>query len=422
MRSVLLVAYHYPPEGSSSGVQRTLTFSRYLGENGWCPVVLSADPRSYKVTREDQLSDIPDDVVVHRAFALDTGRHLAVAGRYPRFAALPDRWVSWCWGAMWSGMRLIRKHRPAVLWSTYPIATAHLVGYWLHRLSGLPWVADFRDSMTEEGYPRNPAKWRSYRSIEKRTVHRASCAVFTAPGAAAMYRERYPDVDPSRYAVIPNGYDETSFSGAEALRSASGNGTNGSGRHRVVLLHSGILYPSERDPRAFYRAVARLSRDGVVSPQSLRIVLRSTGHDKHHRRLIDENGIGDLVTLAPRTPYREALREMLDVDGLLLFQGSNCNHQVPAKVYEYFRARRPILALTAAEGDTAGVLREANLDAIAPLDDEERIAAELTRFLADLRAGRARVAADDEVRRHSRTARTRALAELLDAVAAEASA
>jgi hypothetical protein len=65
-----------------------------------------------------------------------------------------------------------------------------------------------------------------------------------------------------------------------------------------------------------------------------------------------------VVLLAPALPYREALRETMDVDGLLVFQAANCNHQIPTKIYEYFRTRRPILALTDPSGDTAAALRE----------------------------------------------------------------
>ena len=41
--------------------------------------------------------------------------------------------------------------------------------------------------------------------------------------------------------------------------------------------------------------------------------------------MIAELGIGDIVKLEPVVAYREALREMLRADGLLLFQGSVCN-------------------------------------------------------------------------------------------------
>ena len=408
-----MIAYHYPPEGSSSGVQRALTFSRYLRDFGWEPIVLTAHPRAYRVTRNDQLRDIPEGVVVRRAFALDSGRHLAIRGRYPRLAALPDRWVSWWVGAVYAGLRLTRQYRPQLLWSTYPIATAHLAGHSLQKLTRLPWVADFRDSMTEEGYPSDPKQWRAYRRIERKSIAASRRVVFTAPGAVRMYEERYPELESSRFAVIPNGYDETSFE--EAQRDLA----SVSGKDPVVLLHSGVLYPVERDPRSFYGALARLLREARVRPETLKVLLRSTGHDGYHQRLIEEYGIQELVSLEPRLAYRDALREMLDVDGLLIFQGANCNHQVPAKIYEYMRARKPILALTDSRGDTAEVLRDASLNSIVPLDDEELIAKGLVKFVDEIRSGKTRIASDDEISKHSRRARTQALARLFDQVVGE---
>jgi glycosyltransferase involved in cell wall biosynthesis len=412
-----MIAYHYPPEGSSSGVQRTLKFSRHLVDHGWRPIVLTAHPRAYRISRSDQLGEVPSEAVVHRAFALDSARHLAVRRRYLGLTALPDPWVSWWLGAVASGVRLIRRYRPKVIWSTYPIATAHLIGLALQRWSRLPWVADFRDSMTEPHYPPDERQRRVYRWIEERTMRRSLRAVFTTPGAVRMYSGRYPEVPSRAFAVIPNGYDEESFAQAERLESRVRGGENAT---PLVLLHSGALYPSERDPRSFYRALARLLREGRVDRGSLRVVLRATGHDAYHQRLIREQGIEDIVFLEPPLPYHEALREMMDVDGLLLFQASNCNHQVPAKIYEYLRAKRPILALTDPVGDTAQVLRDARLDAIEPLDDERRIARGILRFLAEIRSGGARVAAEDDIEKHSRRAHTATLAGLFDGLTSEA--
>jgi hypothetical protein len=402
-----MVAFHYPPEGSSSGVQRTLSFTRNLGENGWSPMVLTAHPRAYSVRRMDQVGDIPPGILVRRACAFDSARHLAVRGRYLRLTALPDRWVSWWFGAVASGLRFIRRYRPDVLWSTYPIATAHLVAMTLHRLTGLPWVADFRDSMTEDAYPRDPRQRGVYRWIEKRTVRAATCSVFTTPGAVDMYQRRYPECA-SRLAIVMNGYDERVFEDADRLTS-----TRISNDGRTVLLHSGVLYPSERDPRSFFAAVARLLRDGQIDSKSLRIVLRATGHDELYRAELAALGIESVVALEPALPYRAALREMLDADGLLLFQGADCNHQIPAKVYEYLRARRPILGLTDASGDTARLLESAGLKSIVPLDDVDRIEAGLRDFIVSVRNRTAPVPADAEIARHSRRARTEELSILL---------
>jgi hypothetical protein len=226
-----------------------------------------------------------------------------------------------------------------------------------------------------------------------------------------MYRERYPALDTSRFAVVANGYDESSFQLAEAR--AGSRKSDGP----LVLLHSGVLYPVERDPRCFYEALKRLRDLGRIGPDRLKVVLRSTGHDKHHRSLIDEYGIAEIVELAPPLAYREALQEMLEVDGLLIVQASNCNHQIPAKIYEYLRARKPIFALTDPRGDTAQVLRDASLDSIVPLDDADLIEKGLVRFLEGVRAGTGSVADDAEIARHSRLARTLELGGILDEVA-----
>src|SRR5439155_23600653 len=149
MKKVLMIAYHYPPYGGGSGIHRTLKFSRYLSEYGWQPIVLTCHPRAY-ARREATDGNIPPGVLTVRAFALDTSRHLSFRGAYPRWMALPDRWMVWCPAAVTMGARLIRNYRPDILWSTYPIATAHTIGLALRRWSGLPWVADFRDPMVEK--------------------------------------------------------------------------------------------------------------------------------------------------------------------------------------------------------------------------------------------------------------------------------
>jgi len=404
-----MVAYHFPQLNVSSGIQRTLRFAQYLPEFGWEPAILSAHPRSYGSISPDADNEVPERLLVRRAFALDTARHLAVRGYYSRLLCIPDRWWTWFLGAVPAGLSLIRSFRPDVLWTTYPIATAHVIGDALHRLTGVPWVADFRDPMAQEGYPPDPLTHRAFRWIERRAIDHAQRAVFTAPGALRLYAERYPNVPRERLAVIENGYDETAF---DLARSARGPGI---ARDRpLTLLHSGTIYESERDPRAFLAAVGGLRRDGRLSAADLRIVLRATGCDDYLAALIAREEIHDMVELAPGIPYAEALAEMISADGLLVLQAANCNDQVPAKLYEYLAARRPILALTDPAGDTAGVLRRAGIDTIARLDSVADIREALVSFVGRIRAARAPIATESAVVAASRRGRTSELAALLD--------
>lgn len=414
VKRVLMIAFHFPPLRGSSGIQRTLKFSNYLSEYGWEPILLTAHPRAYSSTSNDLVGEIANLASVHRAFALDTSRHLSVLGHYPNILALPDRWVSWWLGAIPMGLSLIRKYRPDVIWSTYPIATAHLIGLSLCRLTGIPWVADLRDPMTDVDYPPNRLTRRIYQWIEKKTITHCTRAVFTTSGAISAYKARFPQVPSARFCLIENGYDEENFVAAE-----HGIVKKGTLNKPFVLVHSGIIYPSERDPTQFFGALAVLVRQGAISKNNLNVILRATAHDEYLQRLIDQYGLGAIVSLAPPIPYREALSEMLTADGLLILQASNCNNQIPAKLYEYLRSHRPILALTDPTGDTAATLLKVGIDTIAPLDSIPDIVHGLLNFLELIKNGRAPIASMEQVSATSRRSRTKELTNLLDQVAQE---
>jgi len=416
VKKVLMIAYHYPPCQGSSGLQRTLSFSKYLPGFDWIPVVLTASARAYGKISPDQLTDIPSIVKVKRAFALDAARHFSWKGRYLDWTALPDRWVTWLLGAVPAGLRLIGQHRPNLIWSTYPIATAHLIGAVLHILTKIPWIADFRDPMLEidpvsrQRWPANPSLWKAREFVERLAVKRSARAVFVTPGARKIYVERYPQLPEDRCSIIPNGYDEASFAEAEKITPPLATD-----RSRLVLLHSGTIYPSpDRDPRAFFAALVKLRSNGIVSADTLRVILRASDHDDYHRRLIQQHNLQDVIFLEPAIGYRDALAEMLHVDGLLLLQGHDSNPAIPAKLYEYFRARRPIFAMIDADGETAKVLQSAKIGRIVPLDLPEEIASGLQQFLHELTENRANVLDEAQVRNYSRESQAEQLANLFD--------
>jgi glycosyltransferase involved in cell wall biosynthesis len=358
------------------------------------------------------MREVPSGVYVERAFALDAARHLSVGGRYPMFVARPDRWMSWRFAAIPAGLRLIRKYQPQVIWSTFPIATSLAIGDALHRRSQLPWISDFRDPMAQEGYPEDPRIWRSFKRIEERAIRGSRFSVFTAPGAARAYRERYPDVA-GRIKLIENGYDEEDFvdlPGPDAPRTSLNPGA-------LTLLHSGVVYPSERDPSHFFAALEGMIRRGQLSRGELKVRFRASGYDEVLTRMTRQHQLEDYVELLPPIPYRAALEEMVRADGLLILQAANCNQQIPAKLYEYLRAARPILALTDPGGDTAKVLCEAGFDSVARLDSPNEIAELLGRFIDAGIEKQRQIPDRDYVARASRKARAETLSELLNQAA-----
>lgn len=411
-KSTLLIAFHFPPQSASSGIQRTLSFSKNLGKNGWTPMVLSASPLAYDQKNSSQLADLPPDLLVKRAFALDAKRHMGIAGRYPELLALPDRWITWWLSGVLTGLSMIRKHKPKVIWSTFPIASAHLIGLTLQKLTGLPWVADFRDPMMQATYPEGGLQRRCFKWIEEHAVRRCSKAVFTTFSARDAYIARYPDQPASKFAVIENGYDEDGFSGAPPGAEPQALASD----QRVHLLHSGVLYAQGRDPSATFEALARLQAKGKLSSANFRLTLRATGEPDYFHELVKKFGVQDLVAIEPQIPYRDALREMMEVHGLLVFQGTPFNTQVPAKIYEYFRTRKPIFGLLDTKGETARVLRNAGFDSMATMTDSAAIETALENFIAQIRAGDVYVASQELVDSSSRTHRAKQLASIFDEV------
>lgn len=404
MKRLLMVAFHFPPCSGSSGMQRTLRFARYLPEFGWQPLVLTAHTRAYERISTDQVSDVSESTVVVRAPAFDTARHLSLSGRYPRVLANPDRWVSWMPGAIIMGLAMIRRYKPDAIWSTYPIATAHKIGAQLHSLSGLPWAADFRDPMAQEGYPSDSRIWKNFKKIESTAVSQASLCTFTTPGAVRYYSERYPQAT-ARFETIENGYDEETFFGLEPGGVLLNPG-------RITLLHSGIIYPSERDPTQFLAAVRQLIDTGVIQQKRICIRFRASMHDDFLQDLVSRYRLDECVELAPPVPYREALLEMVRADYLLVLQASSCNDQIPAKLYEYLRSGKPVLAFTDPNGDTASTLRRAGITTIAPLDNIPDIAKLLDSALNSMAHNA--TATKEAVLQCSRKNRTGQFAAMLD--------
>lgn len=405
-KRALMVAFHFPPQTGSSGILRTLNFVKHLPAHGWDTSVLTATPGAFEEQRSDLISSIPPQVRVLRAFALDAARHLSIKGKYLQMLALPDRWSTWWFGAVLSGLREIRLHRPQLIWSTYPITTAHLIGRTLARLSGLPWVADFRDPMINGDYPSGLMQRRVWQWLEAGVMKDAIRCVFTTERAAQTYRDRYPHWA-HKCSVVENGYDEDAFQGNQPLREGVAEG-------QLLLLHSGIIYPRDRDPGPFFAVIRRVLDQGLVGRDQLKVRFRAPKHADEVMALVEQHGLQGVVEVAPPIPYRQAIAEMMGADLLLVFQGSHFNTQVPAKIYEYLRTGQPILALVDPLGDTAGQLRRFHGLTLCDIRVEQDIAQGLQAWLSGKEGHVAARANTQAAQSFSRSSQAGELAALMD--------
>ena len=422
-RRVLLIAFHFPPFSQSSGLLRTFCFARDLLLHGWLSTVLTVRERVYEKSRDDLLEKIPAEIVVERAAAWDVARDLALGGRYPDWLALPDRWWSWLAGGVWLALRRWRLWRPDVIWSTYPIATAHLLGLVLARVSGRPWVADFRDPMLEQDErsgswtPADPRLRRCRSSIERACMRHATRLVFCTEGARQICLRRHGAHYAEKCLVIANGFDEEIFHEVEASLPAPTTSTTAA---PLTVVHSGVIYATaDRDPSAFLEALGTLKRNGQESAATLRVILRASGSDALFASIAERFECRDMIELLPALPYQQAIAEMFQADGLLIFQGYPSNPAIPAKLYEYIRVGRPLFAMAHAEGETARLLASAGLGRVVDLEDVTAISVGLLAYLHDLRAGLSRGPTPEQIAFFARGERARELAAVFDGIMAE---
>ncbi|WP_207060984.1 glycosyltransferase [Motiliproteus sp. SC1-56] len=399
-----MVAFHYPPAGFSSGVHRTLCFANDLVDLGWSPTVLTASPNAYPTRFDDTCARIRPEVTVTRGWTINSAQTLAVAGRYLRGLALPDRWSSWILSGVIRGLQTIRRQPPKALWSTYPIASAHVIGLILHRLTGLPWVADFRDPMYDQHFPNHPWERRSHQWIEAKVMRHARFAVVTTEGTAKELAQRHAtkNHDGARYEVIANGYDPQLF-----VQAPKHPGP----REHITLLHSGLLDPADRPPQALLNAIRVLNTERHLPP--IRLHLRAPGNEGQLNALIKMAGCDDAVRLLPPLPCQAAINEICQSDALVLLQGPSCPNQIPAKLYEYMRSERPVLGLCSPNSETAQLLRHAGVSHVAQIDNNEAVTKQLARLRLQLVRGDALGVSQSVVETHSRTQRARELNALL---------
>ncbi len=408
-----MIAFHFPPFGQSSGRLRTLGFARHLGEYGWQPAVVTARSAVYPMVQPESLAEIPPTLPVTRAAGVDISRLVSIRGVYPRWLATPDRWCMWAIGALSAGLSIVKRSRPDVIWTTFPIPSAVLAGVLLSRLTGVPLVVDLRDPMVYEGWPANAWQRAVYGRLERWAVSAAQAVVVTTPGACRMYRERYPRFPAERFQVIQNGVeDDYERVGMQSSASAATSGP-------IVLVHSGLMEHPDRDPSALFAAIGAVRRAKALPARGLRVILRATGRNDYIRRMAAQAGVEDLVVVEPHIAREAAVREMSSAHGLILFQGQACNRQIPAKAYEYLAARRPILALVHPDGDTHDLMaNQWNVPYTADMACPSAIETLLRRFFEDVQNARAFVPSAALIEPYSRRARSRELSTLLDSIAA----
>ncbi|HEX2588507.1 MAG TPA: glycosyltransferase [Gaiellales bacterium] len=378
---VLIVSYYFPPAGGS-GVHRVLKLCKYLPEFGWDVDVLAPDDAKWVAHDPTLEQDVPEGVVVHRAryigpdhaqsgadkIAAAQGWHTvtARAAVASRRLLLPDAAAPWVPFAARTGIAAVRERGIDAVLTSSPPTSAHLIGNVISRRTGVPWVADFRDSWLANPHRRYERRTVRYKrsllsGIARRTM--APAAALTA--VTDVIREEAEGYMsrpvPSR--TISNGCDFDDFAAYQHRGSA-----------KLRLLHAGYFF-GVRSPRPLLQAVRSLldRRPALRDVLEVRFVGGFRPADREWAESLD---LGPVMTVEGTLPHDQTLQAMKEADALVLLipNASGIGRSVlSGKVFEYLAAERPILGLVPPDGAAADLLRSAGHDWIADPDDVNAI-------------------------------------------------
>jgi glycosyltransferase involved in cell wall biosynthesis len=136
---------------------------------------------------------------------------------------------------------------------------------------------------------------------------------------------------------------------------------DGSPGPELLILHAGSVNPTFRDPRPLFAALREAADRGALDISKIRLRFLGAGafgESPEMKRAVETAGLVGRVEFPARVDYHRALVEQANARVLLLLQASpDTADLVPAKLFEYLRAGRPVLAVVG-PGATTEFLRE----------------------------------------------------------------
>lgn len=355
LKEVVIVApYWCDPQ--HLGHYRVERFIRWLSEAGVSIIVIAAASKETCVQTtwgklltvrdplgiygEREISQIPNSIIPlpkQTIFILKWRRKL----RWLAYALLnPDPGVLWAMRAARHPIVLENiSSADAILSSSFP-ESAHVIASRLASQFDLPLLVDMRDGWLDE--PMKPLlatsnfqSWREGR-LEKKILRQAKLITVTSEQWRCLLVERLPFAK-EKTVTVTNAYPERSSFVENAPKPVE---------RRLNLLYAGRIFTSRAERRIEHLMEPLLIHLQASTAQGfLNFVgdLSKTELDGLHAWYPNFLSVGWEIKTSPPVSREDAIKLMREADGLVLLSSSHAS--IPAKLFEYLSAGRPILAI-----------------------------------------------------------------------------
>ena len=374
-----MIAYHFPPD-AAVGALRPLKFAKYLPNCGWEPYVLTVKEKYYPVLdasrgggetafspRVFRTRMLPNPSSVYRrlkrayygpvrhdgpapkGFQREGAGLWSSVCRWRRLVgsllSLPDETLGWLPVGTAKAVQLLRRYKIRSIYTSGPPHSVHLMGLVIKKITGVRWIADFRDLWTLSGGDERTMVRRMERWMERTVVENADIVVTTTQRMREAFQGAYSSAR-GKLVTIPNGYDSEDFATLERGRGE---------KFRIVYLGSFYL---SRTPEPLLAALSALLAEGRIEADRLDVRFVGDCEYANGRRISDVAAffcLSRVVKVLAPVSYRQALAYMANSE-LLLLLAPNQACEIPAKAFEYLASGTDVLTVTE-DGATADLMR-----------------------------------------------------------------
>jgi glycosyltransferase involved in cell wall biosynthesis len=393
LKKLLFITYVFPPTGGA-GIQRNVKFIKYLSRMGWKITVLT--PRNPSVPTKDASfsKDIPPnvDVVYTRTFEPDYsvkqkvrsnvkerpdgitgwvfGKLFQAAKIVAQSVLLPDIQILWSLPSFPEAVSLVKRKKIDVIFASAPPFSSLVFASWLSKVTGVPYVADFRDEWVDFIDKHYDSHRKIFgkgivRSMERGVALHAAAVTMASPAYVENLCGKYRGMSGKVHALT-NGFDVEDYADNEAECHAPRN-------ERMVIAYFGSVIKAntaqyflgackkllDRNPE--YRDMFEIHFAGRISDDEVPHIESHANDVRIVRHGYLEHG--------------DVIRKMKESDVLLILVDDlpGAERMISGKIFEYLYARKAILAVVPQEGEVDRIVRDVDCGISCPPRDLDNI-------------------------------------------------
>jgi glycosyltransferase involved in cell wall biosynthesis len=258
---------------------------------------------------------------------------LGIVTRLKRWLLIPDPQFLWIISAL-PKLLWISRRCDVIYSSAWPVST-HILGLVIHKITGKPWVADYRDEWTlnSQWFPPTRLHRRLGEDLDRQCVKNASYIVNVTEPRTENFRKKYPEYA-EKCVTIHNGYDEADVANFRSRKPPD---------NHLRLVSLGSLYGG-RDPWVFLNSLQKLVETDIPR-DCIQVLMIGAGNPNLEIAVREQYHLDDIVEVLPRMPQSEAFEYLARSHVALLFGSEMERVAMTTKVYEYAGLGKKIFAL-----------------------------------------------------------------------------